>query len=77
VPRSIIEKCLLAAVHGASVVSLTRTPDPMGFLTGNLGRPKDIERPHLLLVIGYPGADPMVPDIVRKPLSAIAPFPVP
>lgn len=65
---------LIAAVHEAGLVSLTHTPSPMGFLTEILGRPKDIERPFLLLVVGYPAADAVVPDIVRKPLSEIATF---
>lgn len=65
---------LIAAVHSAGLVSLTHTPSPMGFLTEILGRPKDIERPYMLLVVGYPGADAVVPDIVRKPLSGIAEF---
>ena len=65
---------LIAAVHAAGLVSLTHTPSPMGFLTGILGRPKDIERPFLLLVVGYPGDDARVPDITRKPLAEIATF---
>ena len=65
---------LIAAVHAAGLVSLTHTPSPMGFLTEILGRPKDTERPFLLLVVGYPGADACVPDIVRKPLGEIATF---
>lgn len=65
---------LIAAVHTAGLVSLTHTPSPMGFLTQILGRPKDIERPYLLLVVGYPAADAQVPDIVRKPLAEIATF---
>ena len=65
---------LIASVHAAGLASLTHTPSPMGFLTEILGRPKDIERPFLLLVVGYPGADARVPDIARKPLSEIATF---
>jgi len=65
---------LIAAVHAAGLVSLTHTPSPMGFLTEILGRPKDIERPFLLLVVGYPAADAVVPDIVRRPLGEIATF---
>ena len=65
---------LIAAVHTAGLVSLTHTPSPMGFLTELLGRPKDIERPYLLLVVGYPAADARVPDISRKPLGEIATF---
>ena len=65
---------LIAAVHSAGLVSLTHTPSPMGFLTEILGRPKDIERPYLLLVVGYPGESARVPDITRKPLAEIATF---
>ena len=65
---------LIAAVHTAGLVSLTHTPSPMGFLTDILGRPKDIERPFVLLVVGYPGEQVVVPDIVRKPLSEISCF---
>ncbi len=65
---------LIAAVHAAGLVSLTHTPSPMGFLTEILGRPKDIERPFLLLVVGYPAVDAVVPDIVRRPLGEIATF---
>ncbi len=65
---------LLAAVHHAGLVSLTHTPSPMKFLNEILNRPKDLERPFLLLVVGYPAADARVPDIMRKPLSEIATF---
>jgi hypothetical protein len=44
----------------------------MKFLNGILGRPKDLERPFLLLVVGYPADGAQVPDISRKPLSEIA-----
>jgi nitroreductase len=65
---------LIAAVHTAGLVSLTHTPSPMGFLADILGRPKDLERPYMLLVVGYPDPQASVPDIVRKPLAAIAEF---
>ncbi|MEX2151460.1 MAG: nitroreductase family protein [Steroidobacteraceae bacterium] len=65
---------LLAAVHHAGLVSLTHTPSPMKFLCEILGRPKDIERPFLLLVVGYPAANARVPDLARKPLREIASF---
>lgn len=64
---------LIAAVHHAGLVSLTHTPSPMGFLSEILGRPKN-ERPFLLLVVGYPAEDAVVPDIGRKPLEEIATF---
>jgi iodotyrosine deiodinase len=62
---------LIAAVHHAGLASLTHTPNPMGFLNEILGRPTS-ERPFLLLVVGYPAPDAQVPDIRKKPLSAIA-----
>ena len=63
-----------AAIRVAGLVSLTHTPSPMKFLNEILGRPKDIERPFLLLVVGYPAVDAKVPDISRKPLAEIATF---
>lgn len=65
---------LLAAVHECGLVALTHTPSPMGFLNEILGRPVDSERPFLLLVVGYPAADCVVPDIERKPLTEVATF---
>lgn len=65
---------MLAAIHHAGLVSLTHTPSPMKFLNKILGRPVDIERPFLLLVVGYPARDAKVPDIQRKPLAEIASF---
>ena len=65
---------LLAAVHHTGLVSLTHTPSPMKFLNEILGRPKDLERPFLLLVVGYPASGAQVPDIRRKPLAEIATF---
>jgi nitroreductase len=61
---------LIAAVHQAGLVALTHTPSPMGFLNEILGRPVN-EKPFLLLVVGYPETDAVVPDIARKPLDAI------
>ena len=65
---------LIAAVHTAGLVSLTHTPSPMGFLNEILDRPKDLERPFMLLVVGYPDPHAMVPDIRRKSLEEIAEF---
>ena len=64
---------LIAAVHHAGLVSLTHTPSPMGFLNEILGRPAN-EKPFLILVVGYPAEDAVVPDIGRKPLEDIATF---
>ena len=65
---------LLAAIHHAGLASLTHTPSPMKFLNDILGRPRDLERPFLLLVVGYPAPNATVPDIARKPLAGIATF---
>jgi nitroreductase len=65
---------LLAALHHAGLVSLTHTPSPMKFLNDILGRPRDLDRPFLLLVAGYPAAGARVPDIARKPLSSFTDF---
>ena len=54
---------LLAAIHHAGLVALTHTPSPMKFLNKILGRPVDLERPFLLLVVGYPARGALVPDI--------------
>ena len=64
---------LIAALHGAGLVTLTHTPSPMGFLNQLLGRPKE-ERPFLLLVTGYPAVDARVPNLSRSPLSDISTF---
>ncbi len=64
---------LITAIHNAGLVSLTHTPSPMKFLNEILKRPAN-EKPFLLLVVGYPAADTMVPDIKRKPLEEISTF---
>ncbi len=64
---------LLAALHEAGLATLTHTPSPMRFLSEILGRPAN-ERPFLLLVVGYPAQDAVVPDIARKSLDEIATF---
>jgi len=61
---------LLAAAHHAGLVTLTHTPSPMKFLATILNRP-DYERPFLLIPIGYPAEDCVVPDIHRKTLDQI------
>ncbi|HUE89257.1 MAG TPA: nitroreductase family protein [Vicinamibacterales bacterium] len=61
---------LIAVLHEAGLATLTHTPSPMGFLNTLLDRPS-VERPFLLLVVGYPADDARVPDITRKPLDDI------
>ncbi len=64
---------LIAAIHHAGLVSLTHTPSPMGFLNQILGRPGH-EKAFLILVVGYPAEDAVVPEISKKPLEEIATF---
>ena len=59
---------LITALHHAGLVTLPYTPSPMGFLNGILGRPAS-ERPFVLLIVGYPADDAVVPDLSRKPLD--------
>lgn len=61
---------LLAAAHHAGLATLTHTPSPMKFLTKILNRP-DYERPYLLIPVGYPATECVVPDILRKDLEEI------
>jgi nitroreductase len=64
---------LITAIHHAGLVCLTHTPSPMGFLSKVLGRPEN-ERPFVLLVVGYPAEDAVVPQISKKGLQDIATF---
>ena len=61
---------LLAALHIAGLATLTHTPSPMGFLSAILERPSN-ERPFLLIPVGFPTADAVVPSISKKGLEAI------
>ena len=65
---------LITALHVAGLATLTHTPNPMKFLNEILGRPKDAERPFLLLVVGYPEEGTRVPDIGRKPLGEVVSY---
>ncbi|MCZ6528893.1 MAG: nitroreductase family protein [Chloroflexi bacterium] len=64
---------LITAIHHAGLASLTHTPSPMGFLNEILDRP-DNERPFLILVVGYPAAEAVVPKIRKKGLDEISIF---
>jgi iodotyrosine deiodinase len=65
---------LITALHHAGLATLTHTPSPMKFLNEILGRPKDRERPFLLLVTGYPAPGCHVPDIRRLPFATVTQF---
>ncbi len=64
---------LITAVHQAGLASLTHTPSPMGFLNEILDRPSN-ERPYLVLVVGYPATDAVVPVIAKRPFEEIVTF---
>src|ERR671918_416284 len=60
----------IAALHAMGLATLTHTPNPMGFLSEILGRPRN-EKPFILFPIGYPAPDARVPDLQRKPLEEV------
>jgi nitroreductase len=61
---------LLTALHWSGLATLTHTPSPMGFLQRLLDRPVN-EKPFLLIPVGYPAPDAMVPDISRKTMAEV------
>jgi len=61
------------AIHNMGLVTLTHTPSPMGFLRDILQRPEH-EHAMLVMPVGYPAEDAMVPDISRKSLDEVAVF---
>ena len=73
------ESCGIAAgmfihsIHNMGLVTLTHTPSPMGFLRDILNRPEH-EHAMLVMPVGYPAEDAMVPDISRKSLDEVAIF---
>ena len=66
---------LINAFHALGLATLTHTPSPMKFLSKILNRPSN-ERPMILLVVGHPATDAMVPRAatIKKPLEKIASF---
>lgn len=52
------------------LLTLTHTPNPMGFLRDVLDRPSN-ERAMLVMPVGYPAPDARVPDLGRKPIEEI------
>lgn len=61
---------LIQALHRAGLATLTHTPAPMTFLRELCGRPAN-EKPFLILPVGYPSDDCVVPDLRRKALDEI------
>jgi len=62
----------LCAAQHAGLATLTHTPSPMNFLAKILDRPKN-ERPYLLIPVGYPADDCVVPTeaLNRKPIQEV------
>lgn len=56
---------LLEAIHYCGLVALTHTSSPMNFLTKLLKRPEN-EKSFLLILVGYPAENTLVPDLKRK-----------
>ncbi|RWS28942.1 iodotyrosine dehalogenase 1-like protein [Leptotrombidium deliense] len=65
---------LLTAIHNAGLVALTSTPLNCGPKIKSLLRRPNNEKLLLLIPIGYPGKDALIPDLSRKPLEDIAVF---
>src|SRR5687768_14650285 len=61
----------IAAVHRMGLVTLTHTPNPMGFLRELLERPLN-ERAMLVMPVGNPAEGAQVPMLSRKPLDEIS-----
>gem|GEM_PF-39648 len=64
---------LISAIHQCGLITLTHTPSPLNFLAKILNRPEN-EKPYLLLPVGYPSEDAVVPVLERKGLEEIAVF---
>lgn len=60
----------IAAIHTMGLATLTHIPGPMGFLGQLLGRPAN-ERAFILLPVGYPADNCIVPDLKRKSLEQV------
>jgi nitroreductase len=60
----------LMACHLMGLATLTHTPSPMKFLRDICRRPEN-EKPILLIPVGYPADDALVPDIAKRPLDEV------
>jgi len=61
----------ISAIHRMGLVTLTHTPSPMGFLRELLERPEH-EIPMLVLPVGFPDKEALVPDLRRKSLEEVS-----
>jgi iodotyrosine deiodinase len=62
---------LIAALHNAGLATLTHTPSPMKFLNEICERPEQ-DHPYVLLVVGKPAREVLVPNISKKSLTEIS-----
>ncbi len=62
---------LISSLHLSGLATLTHTPSPLNFLNQVLDQPKQYKA-MILLVVGYPEHDTIVPDQDRKPLNEIS-----
>lgn len=64
---------LLATLHQAGIATLVHTPNPMRFLNRVCRRPEH-EKPMMMIVAGYPGADATIPAhaLEKKSLEQLA-----
>jgi iodotyrosine deiodinase len=58
----------ISALHLMGLVTLTHTPNPMGFLSKLLKRPAN-EKPYILFPVGFPADGVTVPNLKRKSLD--------
>ena len=71
ISTAIASGILIAAIHNAGLVTVTTTPlNAGGQIRELLGRPSS-EKVMLVLPVGYPSEDAMVPDVKRKKLEDI------
>lgn len=59
---------LISAINQLGLTTLTHTPSPMNFLSEILERPSH-QKPFLLLPVGYPAEDALVPNLTKKNFS--------
>ncbi|MCA9734751.1 MAG: nitroreductase family protein [Deferribacteres bacterium] len=59
---------LIAAIHNAGLVTVTHTPSPMKFLQDICKRSSN-EKPFMLLPVGYPAEDVIVPKLSKKEMA--------
>ena len=66
----------ITAIQMMGLVTLTHTPNPMGFLRELLGRGTN-EKAVLVMPVGYPADSAQVPDLARLPADAFIQWNVP